>query len=227
MGGKATIAAGLVAGVIVGTALAGALVVAGPAPAPGTETRTAPASTVIPNSSPSGSVRSPSGSLPASSGSAAAASGSQPTGNAAFHVGQEAPALRVPQAGGGDIDLFALRGKPVWVNFMASWCPPCRDELPLMSGFAARYGDRDLVVLAIDVKEDVGTIVPFAESVHASLPIGLDDGTAQAAWQAYALPVHFWIDRDGIVRHGALGGIGPDEMVKGIQSILPEVDVKP
>jgi thiol-disulfide isomerase/thioredoxin len=44
----------------------------------------------------------------------------------------------VPQVGGGEIDLASLRGKPVWVNFMATWCPSCQDELPAMAGFAAR-----------------------------------------------------------------------------------------
>ena len=59
-------------------------------------------------------------------------------------------------------------------------------------------------------------------------PVGLDtDGTAQSDWGAYALPVHFWIDADGVVRDGALGGIGPDIMAKGLQTILPDVEVTP
>ena len=61
-----------------------------------------------------------------------------------------------------------------------------------------------------------------------SLPVGLDPvGTAQAAWGALALPVHLWIDKDGIVRDAALGGLGPDVMATGLGSILPGVTVTP
>ncbi len=149
-------------------------------------------------------------------------------GTTAFHIGQLAPALSVAQLGGGTIDLAALRGKPVWVNFMASWCPPCIDELPRMNGFAARYADEDLVVVAIDVREDEETVAGFVQRVGATFPVGLDlDGAAQDAWGAHALPVHYWIDREGIVREGALGGIGPDLMAESLAKILPGVEVTP
>ncbi len=111
---------------------------------------------------------------------------------------------------------------------MATWCPPCQDEFPLMRGFAARYGGDGLVVLAIDVREDEGTVAGFAQRLDATFPLGLDgDGQAAARWGAIALPVHFWIDAQGIVRDGAAGGIGADAMVRGLQAILPGVDVRP
>ena len=134
----------------------------------------------------------------------------------------------MPQVGGGTIDLANLKGKPVWVNFMGTYCPPCQDEFPLMNGFAARYGDDGLVILAIDVKEDEGTVAAFANELNATFPLGLDaDGSASATWDAVALPVHFWIDKDGIVRDGALGGIGADIMARGLAKILPGVKVTP
>jgi cytochrome c biogenesis protein CcmG/thiol:disulfide interchange protein DsbE len=115
----------------------------------------------------------------------------------------------------------------VWVNFMGTYCPPCVDEFPLMNGFAARYADAGLVVLAIDVREEEGVVAAFAESLGATFPLGLDlDGSAADTWKAAAaLPMHFWIDAEGIVRDGALGGIGPDIMARGLQTILPGVDV--
>jgi thiol-disulfide isomerase/thioredoxin len=148
--------------------------------------------------------------------------------SANFHVGQPAPPLRVPQVAGGTVDLAALRGRPVWVNFMRTDCPPCRDEFPLMNGFAARYASTNLVVVAIDVREAETTADDFARSLGATFPVGLDtDGSAQAAWSALVLPVHFWIDSSGIVREGALGGIGPDLMAHGLSTILPGVTVTP
>jgi thiol-disulfide isomerase/thioredoxin len=170
--------------------------------------------------------------VPSASASASVAPSGSPAASASatglFHIGEPAPALVVPQVGGGTIDLAELKGKPVWVNFMATYCPPCQDEFPLMNGFAARYADAGLVVLAIDVKEDEGTVAAFAESLSATFPLGLDtDGKASADWDAIVLPVHFWIDADGIVRDGALGGIGPDIMARGLQTILPDVTVTP
>ncbi len=145
-----------------------------------------------------------------------------------FHIGEAAPRLFVPQLGGGQIDLASLRGRPVWINFMQTTCPPCVDEFPLMSGFAARYADSGLLVVAIDIREDEGTVASFVRSLNAQFPIGLDsDGLAAQAWDAVALPVHFWVDGEGIIRGGALGGIGPDIMAVNLSLILPGVDVTP
>ena len=97
-----------------------------------------------------------------------------------------------------------------------------------MNGFAARYGKTGLVVIAVDIREDEGTVAGFAQRLNATFPLGLDvDGQAAQRWGAIALPVHFWIDASGIVRDGAAGGIGADAMVHGLRSILPGVDVTP
>jgi thiol-disulfide isomerase/thioredoxin len=169
---------------------------------------------------------SPTGAVPTS---APPTSTAQPSPGAKnFHIDEPAPPLVVPQVGGGTIDLAMLRGKPVWVNFMGTYCPPCRDEFPLMSGFYARYAEQGLIVIAIDVREEEGTIAAFAQELNATFPIGLDaDGDAARAWDAIVLPVHFWVDAEGIIRDGALGGIGPDIMAAGLQTIMPDVDVTP
>lgn len=244
MGGKTAIVGGLLTGMAVGGAmLAGVLLVA-PAPAvPGASTQPSPTATVpatasSPASPPATATPPPSPAPSASASasasiappSAGASPGSpQPTSPVTgFGVGEPAPGLSVEQLGGGRIELANLRGKPVWVNFMATWCLPCRDELPLMAGFAARYADTGLVVLAIDVREDDSAVDAFMKGLGIELPVGLDgNGVAQQAWGAFALPVHFWIDGAGVVRDGALGGIGPDVMAAGLRSILPGVNVTP
>jgi hypothetical protein len=84
------------------------------------------------------------------------------------------------------------------------------------------------VVVAVDVREDEEVVDAFARELSIGFPVGLDaNGAAQADWGALALPVHFWIDAEGIVRYGALGGIGPDIMAEGLQTILPGVTVTP
>jgi hypothetical protein len=71
-------------------------------------------------------------------------------------------------------------------------------------------------------------VATFANELGATFPLGLDgDGSAAATWGADALPVHFWIDAEGIVRDGAVGGIGSDRMAAGVGSILRGVEVTP
>jgi cytochrome c biogenesis protein CcmG, thiol:disulfide interchange protein DsbE len=215
MGGRGVIVAGLLAGVLAGGALLAVAVILLPPPAPpGLPGSSAEA----PSPSPTSVAQTPTAPTPV-------ATTEPETG---FHVGKPAPPLRIPQLGGGEIDLESLRGTPVWVNFMATWCPPCRDEIPRMNALSVRYADAGLVVIAVDVREDEGTVAGFARDLPILFPVGLDtDGAAQQTWGAFALPVHFWIDAQGIVRDGALGGIGPDIMAAGLESILPGVDVEP
>lgn len=224
MGLRFAIAAGLLAGVGAAAILLLALLTLAPEPA-SPET---PAPSIAKAPSPDGSPSPAPSTASAATGTAAATATGEASFGGGFHVGEPAPALVVPQVGGGTIDLAALKGKPVWVNFMATRCPPCQDALPLMDGFAARYGSAGLVILAVDVREDEGTVASFARRLNVTFPLGLDsDGSAAQRWGAIALPVHFWIDSTGVVRHGAAGGIGADTMVAGLRSILPGVDVTP
>jgi peroxiredoxin len=141
-------------------------------------------------------------------------------------VGQAAPSLTVPGLDGSTIDLAAFRGRPVWLAFTGTYCPPCRDEYPLMNGFAARYSEAGLVVLAVHVKEDAAKVQPLVDELNVTFPVGLDaDGSQAKAWDAVALPVHYWIDEAGTVRDAALGGLGPDQMAAGLGTILPGVTV--
>jgi thiol-disulfide isomerase/thioredoxin len=214
---------GLLAGIVVATVAVALVVIVAPDPAPARSSAPTVPATAAP-ASPGASNSSPS----AGGSGIAPANPSPSAGGGPFHVGEAAPPLRLPQLGGGTIDLAALRGRPVWIEFMASWCPSCRDEFPLMNGYAARFADEGLVVLAIDVREDEGTVAAFANQVAPAFPIGLDEsGEAATSWAVAGLPTHFFVDRDGIVRDGAVGGIGPDLMAAGLERIMPGVTVTP
>ncbi len=230
MGSRLAIASGLLAGILVGgLAVGGAVALLPPAPAPVVPT---PSPLVIPTASPSPAVApsitpsaaaSPSAPAAASPSASASASTSQ-----IFGIGQAAPSLRVAKLGGGTISLADLRGKPVWVNFMATWCPECRDELPLLAGFQARYATTGLTVVLVDVKEPGVDVAGYLKSLGVSLPVGLDDtGTAAADWKVLALPMHFWLTGDGVVAAGAVGSVGADQMAVNLATILPGVNVTP
>jgi peroxiredoxin len=217
-----TVAAGLLSGAVVAAAVLVAAVALLPDPGPGPDASATPGpsggieASASADATPIASIGSPGPTVVAS------------IGEALFHVGEPAPALRLPQVGGGEIDLANLDHLPIWVNFMQTTSPATADEFPVMSDFAARYADTGLVVIAIDIREEEGTVAAFAQGLNATFPIGLDaDGSAQAAWDATALPAHFWIDRDGIIRAGGLGGIGAEGMAQNLATILPGVDVTP
>jgi hypothetical protein len=210
----------IVAGLGLGAAVALLVLVAFAAlvPAPRIATATGtPAASVLPSPSAGGPPGSPAETTAAPSLIVAS-----------FHVGQPAPPLNVPQLGGGEIDLTKLAGHPLWINFMTTTSTSSHDEFALMNGFADRYADSGLVVIAIDVGEDESTAGDSALATEARFPIGVDaDRTAQVAWDAPVLPVHFWIDADGIIRAGAFGGLDGPAMAAHLQLILPGVEVTP
>ncbi|MBA2254144.1 MAG: TlpA family protein disulfide reductase [Chloroflexi bacterium] len=146
-----------------------------------------------------------------------------------LRIGDVAPPLSLDGLGGdeGRIDTALLRGKPVWVNFMASYCPPCVDELPLMERIQAAYPD-DFTILLVDVQEPEPVIQEFVASLALTLPVGLDrDGQAAEDWRALALPIHFWLDGDGRIRGVVYGGAGPEILLDGLRTVVPTASFEP
>ena len=181
MWGRLSIVAGLVVGVVVAGLLLGGIVALAPDPPRPPAATPSPSSAVrrLRRSRLAGGVCA--GRL-AGGGVGRALVGARRLGrteHGAFHIGQPAPALVVPQVGGGTIDLASLKGKPVWINFMATSCPSCQDEFPLMNSFATRYAANGLVVIAVDVREEEAAVAAFGKGLNATFPMGLDtDGKA-------------------------------------------------
>lgn len=112
--------------------------------------------------------------------------------------------------------LSELRGKVVLVNFWATWCPPCRAELPSLERLWQLLNKEDFVVLAVNVGESVDTIFPFTGTLESSptFPILLDlDSAVLNAWPVLGLPTTFIIDRHGKIVFRAVGGREFDDPV--------------
>ncbi len=120
---------------------------------------------------------------------------------------QPAQAFSVPTPDGRSIRLSDYRGKVVFVNFWATWCPPCREEMPAMERLYRRYKDRGLVVLAVSVDAEGAAIVaPFVAAQQLSYPIGLDPKMAVAGtYGVRGLPSSFFVDQQGRVVASAVG----------------------
>lgn len=126
---------------------------------------------------------------------------------AAPRTGFDAPALQTTTPNGEPVRLDALRGKVVALNFWATWCGPCRAEMPALQAVYEKHKSDGLVVLGVNQLEDVDTINDFLREVHVQFPIGLDEhGLINKAYQVRALPTIFFVDRRGVIRDVVYGG---------------------
>ena len=118
-----------------------------------------------------------------------------------------APEFSLPDLAGKKVQLKALRGSLVFLNFFATWCEPCREEMPGMERLFRAHKDKGFVVLAVNMQESAKTVRPFVQELKLSFPIALDaEGTVSRDYGVRALPVSFLIGRDGRILWRAIGG---------------------
>ena len=117
-----------------------------------------------------------------------------------------APALKLADLEGRRHDLAAYRGKVVLINFWATWCEPCRDEMPSIERLRASLEGRPFAVLAVNLAEPEPRIRKFLDTVALRFTVLLDrDGQAARAWQAKLLPATYIVGPDGAIRYRHLG----------------------
>ena len=120
---------------------------------------------------------------------------------------------------GEKVSLSDLRGKPVILNFWATWCRPCRAEMPTLQAAYERYGD-DLLVVGVDQGEEGAVVGPFLEEFGISFPILLDgDMAVGREYRILGLPTTFFIDSQGIIRGVHAGEINSAILAEGIVEI--------
>lgn len=119
-------------------------------------------------------------------------------------VGQLAPDFKLPLVGGGEMQLSSLRGKVVMVNFWATWCPPCKAEMPSMERLYAQLKNSGFELLAINVEPDGLEVLPeFLRQHPHTFPVAVDtEGDIQSEYGVFRFPESFIVDRDGrVVEH--------------------------
>jgi peroxiredoxin len=123
---------------------------------------------------------------------------------------------------GNPIRLEALRGQVVWLNFWASWCPPCQAETPVLREISAIYADRGLVLIGIEVQETVEDGRRYRERYGLTYPIGADlSGEIFHLYNVFALPTQFIIDRDGVIRQVINGPVSQGAADALLAPLLP------
>ncbi|MEO9170544.1 MAG: TlpA disulfide reductase family protein [Candidatus Baltobacteraceae bacterium] len=135
-------------------------------------------------------------------------------------VGKRAPAWQEPTTTGTSLTLDSLRGKAVYLNFFASWCPPCNEEAPNVNALQKQYAGRGLQVVGVDIMENATKAKQFIDEHHLVYPAVVDSGTLRDQYRVNGLPVHVFIDRSGIVRRIEIGELSRDQMRADIMTIL-------
>jgi thiol-disulfide isomerase/thioredoxin len=138
----------------------------------------------------------------------------QTTSAAIARPGAPAPQIALPVVGGGTSDLRAEHGKVVLVNFWATWCEPCKSEMPGLQQLAQELRDQPFRLYSVDLQEDAAQIEAFERDYGLNLHALMDqDGEATRAYGVRALPSTFLIDRRGVLhlqRLGPLAAGGPE-----------------
>ncbi|MBV8172835.1 MAG: TlpA family protein disulfide reductase [Candidatus Eremiobacteraeota bacterium] len=133
-------------------------------------------------------------------------------------VDQPAPSFSLKDVDGTQVTLAQFKGKPVFINAFATWCPPCKQELPGIVKAYPQYKDR-IVFIGIDEQEDAELVIPFLTRFGITYRVLLDPGAFTEAYQVDSLPWSFFIDSNGIVRKISRGFMSPEQLKDNLAAI--------
>lgn len=141
----------------------------------------------------------------------------------AYPEPKPAPSLRLRDMDDELHDLASYKGRVVVLNFWATWCPPCVEEIPSLGRLQDAFSEDDLVVLSVDIGESKQDIEKFLQQIPADFPVMIDpEGTTVKPWNVIAYPTTFVMDRSGIIRLAYYGGLEWDmpEIIEQLQTLV-------
>jgi peroxiredoxin len=145
-----------------------------------------------------------------------------PSGRApAAEIGRTAPDFRLARLDGGDLRLSDLRGKVVILNFWASWCAPCRQEMPEFVRLYRENQVKGLEIVAVDLQEAESQVQGFVDEFGMRFPVVFDrSGEVARTYRVRQLPVTLIVDRDGAIRATKYGPVSPDFLATELAKVL-------
>jgi peroxiredoxin len=149
----------------------------------------------------------------------AACSGGSQGGKVAV-AGSPAPDWTGRTIDGKALSLQSLHGKVVYLNFFATWCPPCNAEAPSIDRVSQAERSAGLQVIGVDVLETPAKAKLFRSEHSLTYPIIADDGTLRSQYSIEGLPVHAFIDRSGVVRKIVVGEMSPSQIQTTVAQLL-------
>ena len=121
-------------------------------------------------------------------------------------IGKRAPEFMLKDLNGKDVSLSSLKGKAILINFWATWCPPCRAEMPALNKLFKEYHDKGFAVIAVSTDRNTSSVKNFLVKTPVDFPVLLDsDGRVSRQFKVFSLPTSFLLDTNGIILQRYLG----------------------
>lgn len=135
-----------------------------------------------------------------------------------------APELTLTDIDGVPRSLADYRGQVVLVNLWATWCPPCKEEMPALQAFYEDHKDRGFVIIAINDGDPTADVIQFVKDYELSFPVWLDPtySATEEAFHTLNLPASFVIDRSGTIQLAWVGGINSRMLEKHVMPLIAE-----
>lgn len=129
-------------------------------------------------------------------------------------IGMQAPDFTLKNMNDKEVNLSDYRDQKVFLNFWASWCPPCREEMPDIQKLHEEYGD-DVVILAVNVGENKSTAANFMMQNGLNFPVLLDTNKSTAQnYLVRGIPTSYFLDKDGIIKEKVVGAVSYERMLE-------------
>jgi cytochrome c biogenesis protein CcmG, thiol:disulfide interchange protein DsbE len=133
-------------------------------------------------------------------------------------IGTPAIAFDLKSIDGNPVGLARFRGQPLMINFFASWCDPCREEMPLINELAGKADKDGYAVLGIAVEDTRAALMQYAQEANLIFPIALDlNSTVKRAYRIFGPPATFFIDSQGTIRDIVIGPMTAERAREGLK----------
>ena len=137
-----------------------------------------------------------------------------------YEIGNKAIDFEVELLNDGKVKLSDYYGKPIFLNFWATWCGPCVREMPHIQEVSEEYGDK-VVILAINISDSSEDVKVFGDNAKYTFNFGLNEsGSLLTTYNSYSIPLSIFIDKDGIIKERRVGSMSKDTMVEIIEKII-------
>ncbi len=148
--------------------------------------------------------------------------GGRATGTAP-KVGAAAADFTLNSLDGKPVTLSSFKGKVVMLNFFATWCPPCRAEMPDLVATYRDLKDKGFEIVAVDLQEDKATVSGYTKSLGVDFTVLLDsNATVFGQYHVNGLPTSIFIDRNGVVQDIVIGGLNKKLIYQKLDKLLPQ-----
>jgi len=137
-------------------------------------------------------------------------------------IGNRALDFQLPNLDGQIVSLSSFRGKPVLLNFWATWCGPCRSEMPLLQQINQTWSGKGLIVLEVEIQGKASEVRQFMTDNNLSLPTILDGGAVTETYGITVIPASYLVDKDGVIRQIVRGAFPSTAAIeKQLGKIVP------